>query len=62
MSSINRLLVAASMDERAEVNTASILAWAVLVVVALTAVGLVFDDIVTEVLNDVKDRILGITS
>lgn len=61
MSSVNRFLVTVSIDERAEVNTASILAWAVLVVVALTAVGLVFDDIVTEVLEDIKTRILGIS-
>ncbi len=61
MNPVNHLLVAAALDERGEVNTASILAWAVLVVVALTAVGLVFDDIVTEVLEDIKTRILGIS-
>ncbi len=51
---------AAVSDERGEVNTAAILAWMVLAVVAIAAVNLVFDDLVTSVFEDVKDRILGI--
>lgn len=47
-------------DERGEVNTAAILAWTVLAVVAIAGINILFDDLVTTVFNDVKDRILGI--
>lgn len=47
-------------DESGEVNTAAILAWMVLAVVAIAAVNLVFGDLVETVFADVKDRILGI--
>jgi hypothetical protein len=47
-------------DERGEVNTAAILAWTVLAVVAIAAINVVFDDLVTSVFSDVKERILGI--
>ncbi len=47
-------------DERGEVNTAAILAWTVLAVVAIAGINILFDDLVTTVFNDVKERILGI--
>lgn len=47
-------------DEKGEVNTAAILAWMVLAVVAIAAVNLVFGDLVESVFADVKERILGI--
>jgi hypothetical protein len=49
-----------SVDERGEVNTAAILAWTVLAVVAIAGINILFDDLVTTVFNDVKERILGI--
>lgn len=59
-----RLWVAAlavlAPSEQGEVNTAAILAWTVLAVVAIAGINILFDDLVTTVFNDVKDRILGI--
>ena len=49
-----------SVDERGEVNTAAILAWTVLAVVAIAAINVVFNDLVTDVFANVKERILGI--
>ena len=56
-----RLYVAAraAADERGEVNTAAILAWTVLAVVAILGIQIAFDGLVTDVFNDVKSRILG---
>jgi hypothetical protein len=51
---------AAAAGERGEVNTAAILAWTVLAVVAIAGINILFDDLVTTVFEDVKDRILGI--
>jgi hypothetical protein len=45
--------------ERGEVNTASILAWTMLAVVAILAINVMFDDLVSSVFADVKARILG---
>jgi|GEM_PF-1986264 len=49
-----------SAGEGGEVNTAAILAWTVLAVVAIAGINILFDDLVTTVFNDVKERILGI--
>ena len=59
---ITRLWLAVQLagDERGEVNTAAILAWTVLAVVAIAGINILFDDLVTTVFNDVKERILGI--
>ena len=46
-------------DERGEVNTAAILAWTVLAVVAILGIQIAFDGLVTDVFEDVKNRILG---
>ena len=46
-------------DERGEVNTAAILAWTVLAVVAILGIQIAFDGLVTDVFEDVKGRILG---
>jgi hypothetical protein len=46
-------------DERGEVNTAAILAWTVLAVVAILGIQIAFDGLVTDVFEDVKSRILG---
>ncbi len=54
------LTVQLAGDERGEVNTAAILAWTVLAVVAIAGINILFDDLVTTVFNDVKERILGI--
>ncbi len=45
--------------ERGEVNTAAILAWTVLAVVAILGIQVAFDGLVTDVFDDVKGRILG---
>lgn len=45
--------------ERGEVNTAAILAWTVLAVVAILGIQIAFDGLVTDVFDDVKNRILG---
>lgn len=50
---------AATADERGEVNTAAILAWTVLAVVAILGIQIAFDGLVTDVFEDVKGRILG---
>ena len=49
----------AAGDERGEVNTAAILAWTVLAVVAILGIQIAFDGLVTDVFDDVKNRILG---
>jgi hypothetical protein len=49
----------AATDERGEVNTAAILAWTVLAVVAILGIQIAFDGLVTDVFEDVKSRILG---
>ncbi len=46
-------------NERGEVNTAAILAWTVLAVVAILGIQIAFDGLVTDVFEDVKGRILG---
>ncbi len=48
------------LGEKGEVNTAAILAWTVLAVVAIAAINVVFDDLVSSVFANVKERILGI--
>ncbi len=48
-----------AVDERGEVNTAAILAWTVLAVVAILGIQIAFDGLVTDVFEDVKGRILG---
>lgn len=48
--------------EAGEVNTAAILAWTVLAVVAIAAINVVFGDLVTTVFADVQQKILGITA
>lgn len=48
-------------NERGEVNTAAILAWTVLAVVAILGIQIAFDGLVTDVFDDVKGRILGHT-
>lgn len=53
------MLVAPATSERGEVNTASILAWTMLAVVAILAINVVFDDLVTSVFEEVKTMILG---
>jgi hypothetical protein len=53
------LLLTPGEPERGEVNTASILAWTMLAVVAILAINVMFDDLVTSVFADVKARILG---
>ncbi len=50
---------ATTADESGEVNTAAILAWTVLAVVAILGIQIAFDGLVTDVFNDVKGRILG---
>ncbi len=52
-------LVAPATSERGEVNTASILAWTMLAVVAILAINVVFADLVTSVFEEVKTMILG---
>lgn len=61
MDHIARLYVAVvvATGERGEVNTAAILAWTVLAVVAILGIQIAFDGLVTEVFEDVKSRILG---
>ena len=49
----------AAADESGEVNTAAILAWTVLAVVAILGIQIAFDGLVTDVFEDVKGRILG---
>lgn len=49
----------AAGNERGEVNTAAILAWTVLAVVAILGIQIAFDGLVTDVFDDVKSRILG---
>lgn len=49
----------AAGEERGEVNTAAILAWTVLAVVAILGIQIAFDGLVTDVFEDVKGRILG---
>ena len=49
----------AGVGERGEVNTAAILAWTVLAVVAILGIQIAFDGLVTDVFEDVKSRILG---
>lgn len=53
------LLPTPAQPERGEVNTASILAWTMLAVVAILAINVMFDDLVSAVFADVKARILG---
>lgn len=53
------MLIDGRTSERGEVNTASILAWTMLAVVAILAINVVFDDLVRSVFADVKSRILG---
>ena len=52
-------LVTQVEPERGEVNTASILAWTMLAVVAILAINVMFDDLVSSVFADVKAGILG---
>jgi hypothetical protein len=60
MHILTRLTIAArTADERGEVNTAAILAWTVLAVVAILGIQIAFDGLVTDVFDDVKGRILG---
>lgn len=53
--------IAVPSDESGEVNTAAILAWMVLAVVIIALINTVFNGIVTDVLNNVRTRILGIS-
>lgn len=55
-----QVLTLMAHDERGEVNTASILAWMVLAVVAIVAINVVFDDLVSSVFTRVKEEILGL--
>ncbi len=61
MNTIMWVLVAvrSAGSERGEVNTAAILAWTVLAVVAILGIQIAFDGLVTDVFEDVKSRILG---
>jgi hypothetical protein len=61
MNVLLRLYVACAtaQNERGEVNTAAILAWTVLAVVAILGIQIAFDGLVTDVFSDVKGRILG---
>ena len=53
------VLLKVARSDRGEVNTASILAWTMLAVVAILAINVMFDDLVSSVFADVKARILG---